>query len=114
MIQSASNSVNKLGNKSRIPPPKSLTPYFSHYIRQSQSVKTAVFWAVPLGRFCHHHQGSIEAAITSETSADFHQTTRRCNPEDSRLHNRRRENLKSHIAVNQPTQPISQQTRVYQ
>jgi hypothetical protein len=38
----------------------------------------------------------METASTSETSANFHQTTRRNNPEDSNLHTRRRENLKSH------------------
>jgi hypothetical protein len=37
----------------------------------------------------------MEAASTSETSVNFHQTTRRNNPEDSHLHTRRRENLKS-------------------
>jgi hypothetical protein len=38
-----------------------------------------------------------EAASTSETSVSFYQTTR-CNiPEDSHLHTRRRENLKSHL-----------------
>jgi hypothetical protein len=36
----------------------------------------------------------MEAASTSETSVNFYQTTRRYNPEDSHLHNRRRENLK--------------------
>jgi hypothetical protein len=38
----------------------------------------------------------MEAASTSETSKNLYQTTRRNNPEDSRLHTRRRENLKSH------------------
>jgi hypothetical protein len=38
----------------------------------------------------------MEAASASETSANFYQTARRYNPEDSRLHTRRRENLKSH------------------
>jgi hypothetical protein len=37
-----------------------------------------------------------EAASTSETSINFYQTTRRYNPEDSHLHTRRRENLKSY------------------
>jgi hypothetical protein len=31
-----------------------------------------------------------------ETSVNFYETTRRNNPEDSHLHTRRRENLKSH------------------
>jgi hypothetical protein len=34
----------------------------------------------------------MEAASTSETLVNFYQTTRRCNPEDSHLHIRRREN----------------------
>jgi hypothetical protein len=38
----------------------------------------------------------MEAANTSETSANFYQTIRRNNPEDSDLHTRRLENLKSH------------------
>jgi hypothetical protein len=49
---------------------------------------------------CLHHQGDdlmIEAASTSEASVIFYQTTRRDNPEDSHLHIRRRENLKSHL-----------------
>jgi hypothetical protein len=39
----------------------------------------------------------IEAASTSETSVNFYKTTRRNNPEDSHLHIRRRENLKSQL-----------------
>jgi hypothetical protein len=68
----------------------------------------AVFWLALLcglvevyGRFkgtccCLHHGDAVmmEAAITSETSLNFYQTTRRYNPEDSHLHTRRRENLK--------------------
>jgi hypothetical protein len=38
----------------------------------------------------------IEAVSTYETSVNFFQTTRRNIPEDSHLHIRRRENLKSH------------------
>jgi hypothetical protein len=37
----------------------------------------------------------MEAARTSETSVNFYHTTRRNIPEDSHLHTRRRENLKS-------------------
>jgi hypothetical protein len=37
----------------------------------------AVFWAIAL---------MMEAARTSETLANFYQTTRRYNPEDSHLH----------------------------
>jgi hypothetical protein len=36
----------------------------------------------------------MEAVRTSETSVNFNVTTRRYIPEDSKLHNRRRENLK--------------------
>jgi hypothetical protein len=39
----------------------------------------------------------MEAASTRETSLNFCQTTRRNNPEDSHLHTRSRENLKSHL-----------------
>jgi hypothetical protein len=39
---------------------------------------------------------TMEAASTSETFVNFYQTTRRYNPEDSHLHIRRRENLRSH------------------
>jgi hypothetical protein len=38
----------------------------------------------------------MEAANTSETSIHFYQTTRRNISEDSHIHIRRRENLKSH------------------
>jgi hypothetical protein len=37
----------------------------------------------------------MEAASTSETSANFYQTARRYNPEDSHLYTLGRENLKS-------------------
>jgi hypothetical protein len=42
----------------------------------------------------------MEAVSASETSVNFYQTTRRNNPEDSHLHTRRRENLKSHCGRN--------------
>jgi replication fork clamp-binding protein CrfC len=38
----------------------------------------------------------MESASTSKTSVKFYQTTRHTIPEDSHLHARRRENLKSH------------------
>jgi hypothetical protein len=38
----------------------------------------------------------MEATSNSETSLNFYQTTRHYNPEDSHLHIRRRENLKSY------------------
>jgi hypothetical protein len=39
----------------------------------------------------------MEAISTSETYVNFYQNTRRNIPEDSHLHTRRRENLKSHL-----------------
>jgi hypothetical protein len=39
----------------------------------------------------------MDAGKTSETSVNFYQNARRNNPEDSRLHTRRRENLKSQL-----------------
>jgi hypothetical protein len=55
------------------------------------------------GTCCLHHQGNeialmMEAASTSQTSVNFYQTTRRYNPEDSHLHTRRRENIRSYLA----------------
>jgi hypothetical protein len=40
----------------------------------------------------------MEATSTSETSVNFYQTARGYNPEDSHLHTRRLENLKSYFA----------------
>jgi hypothetical protein len=42
----------------------------------------------------------MEAARNSETSVDIQLRTRQYIPEDSELHTRRRENLKSHIQHN--------------
>jgi hypothetical protein len=39
----------------------------------------------------------MEAARTSETSVNFNVTTRRYIPEDTKLHTRRHENMKSHM-----------------
>jgi hypothetical protein len=64
--------------------------------------KMAVFWVVEP---CSLVEASIiraiitlmmEAASTSETSINFYQTTRCYSPEDSHLHTRRSENLKSY------------------
>jgi hypothetical protein len=41
----------------------------------------------------------MEAVRTSETSASFDVTTRRYIPEESKVHSRRRENLKSHKVI---------------
>jgi hypothetical protein len=46
----------------------------------------------------------MEVARTSETLVNFYQTTRRCNPEDSHLHTRRCENLKSYFLGRSPTE----------
>jgi hypothetical protein len=74
----------------------------------------AVFWVLApcnledvyqrfRGACCLHHQGDdalmLEAARTSETLANFYQTTWRYNPEDSHLLTHRRENLKSYYLV---------------
>jgi hypothetical protein len=42
----------------------------------------------------------MEALSTSETSVILYETTRRNIPEDSHIHTRRRENLKSYFACN--------------
>jgi hypothetical protein len=49
--------------------------------------------------YCPHHQGALMmgAVLTSVTSVSFNLTTRRYIPEDSRLHTRRNEKLKSHM-----------------
>jgi hypothetical protein len=41
----------------------------------------------------------MEAVSTYETSVNFYQTAQRNIPEDSHLHTRRRENLKSHLVI---------------
>jgi hypothetical protein len=41
----------------------------------------------------------MEAVRTSETSVNFNVTARRYIPEDSKLHTRCRENLKSHVCI---------------
>jgi hypothetical protein len=71
-------------------------------------MKMAVFWVVALcslievyqrfrGTFCLHYQGDeCLRQQLPETLVNFYQTTRRYNPENSHLHTRRRENLKSY------------------
>jgi hypothetical protein len=54
-------------------------------------LKTAVFWVAAATTT------AMKAAGISETSINFYQTMRRCKPEDSHLHTRRRENLRSHF-----------------
>jgi hypothetical protein len=74
----------------------------------------AVFWVIALCSLldvyrrlqracCLHHQPlgllvalMMEAASASEMPVNFYQTTRRNDTEDSHLHTRRRENLRSH------------------
>jgi hypothetical protein len=63
-------------------------------------------------RFCHWHGCllgcrawqkltlTMEVLSNSETSVSVYQTARRNSPEDSRLHTRSRENLKSHFVMN--------------
>jgi hypothetical protein len=41
----------------------------------------------------------MEAVRTSETLVNFNMTTRRYIPEDSKVHTRRRENVKSHNII---------------
>jgi hypothetical protein len=42
----------------------------------------------------------MDSVSTSETSANLHDTTRRVIPEDTHLHTRCRENLKTHVSIN--------------
>jgi hypothetical protein len=56
-------------------------------------MRTAVFWVVAL-KFTDVLV--MDAVSTSETSVNVYQTTLPYNPEDSSLHTRRCENLKSH------------------
>jgi hypothetical protein len=56
-------------------------------------MKMAVFWVV--GRFAM----MMETASTSKTSVNVYQITRRNNPDDSHLHTRRSENLKSQNSI---------------
>jgi hypothetical protein len=74
-------------------------------------MKMAVFWDVApcsLVEVYRRFRGPcsiiralmMEAATTSETLENFYQTTHRYNPEDSHLHTRRRENLKSYTKRN--------------
>jgi hypothetical protein len=58
----------------------------------------AVFWVVAPCSLVELIALMMEAASTSEMLANVYQTTQRNNPEDSHLHTRRRENLKSHQA----------------
>jgi hypothetical protein len=53
-------------------------------------MKMTVFWNVAIALI-------MEAVSTSEASVNFYQTTRSNIPEDSNLHTRHRENLKSHL-----------------
>jgi hypothetical protein len=67
-------------------------------------LKMAVFWVIaPCSlvkayrrfRYAYIIALIMEAVSTSKMSVNFYQTTRRNKPEDSQLHTRRRENLKS-------------------
>jgi hypothetical protein len=82
-----------------------------YQVLTAASMKMAVFWVVApcslvdvnhrfRGTYClYHHGDELQAASTSDTLVNFYQTTRRNNPEDSHLHTRRRENLKSHFII---------------
>jgi hypothetical protein len=47
----------------------------------------------------------MEAVNTKETSLNFYETTRRNIPENSHLHTRRRENLKSRTVITRNRRP---------
>jgi hypothetical protein len=61
-------------------------------VKLVRTTKVTVFWDVAIIALM------MEAAITSEMLVNFYQTTWCNSPEDSHLHTRRRENLKSHLA----------------
>jgi hypothetical protein len=63
-------------------------------------MKVVVFWTVATSSVVKLADVSeelvtlvMEASSNSETSANFYQTTRRKNPEDSHFHTRHRENM---------------------
>jgi hypothetical protein len=62
-------------------------------------MKMAVFWVVaPCGMVKFTDVSEVLAAsIMKATVINFYQTTRRNNPEERHFHNRRHENLKSHL-----------------
>jgi hypothetical protein len=75
-----------------------------HDILSYTVMKTATFWVVTPSRpsdvsIIRAIALIMEAAITSATSANLYQSTRRNNPEDSHLHTPRRENLRSHFII---------------
>jgi hypothetical protein len=76
---------------------------------QSESTRTVTLRVHSL--VCPGIALMMEAVSTSETSVNFYQTILRNIPEDSRLHTRRRENLKSHIGI-QACSTVCKQTRV--
>jgi hypothetical protein len=68
-------------------------------IRLRENLLMTVFWdVVPFSLAI----ALIKAVSTSETSVNFYQTKRHNIPEDSHLHIRRRENLKSHQKICSP------------
>jgi hypothetical protein len=77
-------------------------------VKETEIMKFRVFWDICA--CCFHHQGDeiialiMEAARTSETSVNIYLTTWQYIPEDSELHARRRNNLKSHSRNHFPTQ----------
>jgi hypothetical protein len=74
------------------------------HFRHTGSLKMVVFWVVAPCSLVEVYRrflviALMETASTSETSVNFYQTTRRYNPENSHLHTRRREYLKSYLPV---------------
>jgi hypothetical protein len=67
---------------------------FSSYVLKHRTKQHPVFMAYIL--FAPWAM-MMEAARTSEMSANVYQTTRRNSPKDSNFHTRRRDNLKSHL-----------------
>jgi hypothetical protein len=70
--------------------------------KHQKSMKMAVFWVVAscsLLEVCRRFALMMEAVSTSEIWVNIYQTIRRNNPEDSHLHTRSRENLKSHLSI---------------
>jgi hypothetical protein len=76
-------------------------------VKQNVNRKFRVFWDIAPcshvevdrrfgGAYCLHHRPDDGRRHTSETSVNFNATTLRYISEDSKLHTRRRENLKSH------------------
>jgi hypothetical protein len=73
---------------------KSIVMYQSLIQRRTENISETGTVRIPEPDDCGKNM--MKAASTPEMSVNFYQTTRRNIPEDSYLHARRRENLKSH------------------